>query len=43
MFSKYKNMGQLEEDSKKVTKIGEETIKELNIFRSKILEEWMNI
>ena len=40
MFSKYENMEELENDSRKVIKIGEKVIKELDIFRNKIFEEW---
>ncbi|MFA6274220.1 MAG: hypothetical protein WC662_03595 [Candidatus Paceibacterota bacterium] len=40
MFRKYENMEEVEHDSKKIVKIGEKTIKELDIFRNKILEEW---
>jgi len=40
MFTKYENMEELENGSKKIIKIGEEVIKELDSFRNKIGDEW---
>ena len=40
MFSKYENMKDLEKDSLEIIKIGENVIKELDIFRNEIFQEW---